>query len=213
MNKQSETPTIDQVLFNFMAENENPTREILTEWIHRYPQYKRELVNLAVDWFQITIPLPNHTPAVDEAMVVQRGMDYVHKYMIEEEARLRTTPKTSRPFLGFVREARALHLTLDEVAEQIGLTPALFAKIDQRMIRYASLPIELLQGLVDTIDRDLLSGVQYLQFQPAIPRNQRFKSAQQPQVSEQTNFFDEVRADTDLSEEQRQRWLALEPKR
>jgi len=213
MNKQSETPMIDQVLFNFMAENENPTREVLTEWIHRYPQYKRELVNLAVDWFQMAIPLPDDTPVENETTVVERGVDHVHNYIIEEEARLQTTPKTSRPFLGFVSEARALHLTLDEVAEQIGLTPALLVKIDQRMIRYTSLPIELLQNLVDKIDGDLFSSARYLQLQPAIPRNQRFKSAQQPQVSEQTDFFDEVRADPDLSDEQRQRWLVFEPKR
>lgn len=213
MKNQSETPSLDQVLFDFITENENPTREALTEWIHRYPQYERELIDLTVDWFQMTLPLPDGTPVEDEAMVVKRGVDYVHNYMIEEEARLQATQKTSNPFLGFVREARDFHLTLDEFAKRVGLTPALLAKIDQRMIRYASLPVELLQVLVDTIGRDLPAGAQYLQLQPAISSNQRFKSTQTPQVSEQTDFFDEIRADPDLTEEQRQHWLALETKR
>lgn len=213
MNNQSEIPTLDQVLFEFMTENENPTREALTEWIRRYPQYERELVDLAVDWFQMSLPLPSGSPVEDEAAVVARGVNYVHQFLLEEEAHRQMLPKPSRPFLGFIKEAKTLHISLDQIAERVGLTPALLAAVDQRMMRYASLPAELVQGLVDVLGRDLPTGSLYLQMQPAIPGRQRFKSDQTPQVSEQVDFFDEVRADPDLTEEQRQRWLALEPKR
>jgi hypothetical protein len=212
MNNQSEIPTLDQVLFEFMTENENPTREALTEWVHRYPQYERELVDLAVDWFQMSLPLSSGSPVENEEAVVARGVDYVHQFLLEEEAHRQMLPKTSRPFLGFIKEAKDLHISLDEFAERIGLTPALLAAIDQRMMRYASLPAELIQGLVDIVGMELPTGRLYLQTQQAISGAQRFKSDQTPQVSEQVDFFDEVRVDPDLTEEQRQRWLALEPK-
>lgn len=213
MKKQTSAKTLDQVLFEFMTENETPSREALTEWSRRYPQYEQDLVSLATDWFELTLPLSPDTEIEDEELVVQRGIDFVRDFLQEEEMHLPASPKTTRSFLGFIREGIALNLSLDELAARVGLTPALLAKIDRRSVRYASLPLDLIQSLANAVNWDILSGVRFLQLQAAIPSNQRFKSSEAPQVTEQTDFFDEVRADPDLNETQRQHWLALEPKK
>lgn len=213
MKNQTETKTLEQVLFEFMTENEAPSREALTEWIRRYPQYEQDLVDLTVDWFELSLPLTNGTSIEGEAVVVQNGVDFVRDFLHKEQMRLQENPKAHKSFLGFIREGMALNISLDKLAERVGLTPALLAKIDRRIVRYASLPLDLIQALAESVNWDLLSGVQYLQVQPTIPSGQRFKSSEVPQIAEQTDFFDEIRADPDLSEAQRLRWLAIEPKK
>ena len=213
MKNQTEIKTLDQILFEFLTENETPTRDVLTDWIQRYPQYQKELIDLAVDWFELSLPLSSNTSIKEAAVIVHQGVDFVQDKLLEEEMRRQVIPKTRKQFRGFVKEGRAIGLSLGELANRVGLTPALLAKIDRRMVRFTSLPLVLIQALAEAVNCNVLTSVHFLQLQPVISTNERFKSSQPPKIGEQANFFDEVRADPEMSDDQRKRWLALEPEK
>ncbi len=64
------------------------------------------------------------------------------------------------------------------------------------------------------MNQKILNITEYLQRGPILPRNAHYKAEQPPFVSgEQRDFFDEVRNDQELSEEHRDYWLEMEPKK
>ena len=52
MNNSFEPGSVQQVLDAYFEASSKPSREILAEWIARYPQYKRELIDFTVGWIQ-----------------------------------------------------------------------------------------------------------------------------------------------------------------
>ena len=43
-------PTLDDALNTYVEENDDPTAENLQEWIKRYPQFRKDLVEFAAVW-------------------------------------------------------------------------------------------------------------------------------------------------------------------
>ena len=50
-------PTLDDVLNTFVQENDRPTAGNLQEWVERYPQFRKDLIDFAAAWAeQLVLP-------------------------------------------------------------------------------------------------------------------------------------------------------------
>ena len=70
--------TLDDVFNTFVAENDRPTAENLQEWVKRYPQYRRELVDFAAAWAeQLVLPPAPELGTEAEKALIDRAMSHV----------------------------------------------------------------------------------------------------------------------------------------
>ena len=211
MNSLYGQELLDNILDAYVTEVETPNLEVLKEWIRKYPQYQRELTDFTIAWIQMEELRPINRDKTDHDTLVLRAMSVVQNlYRIGEQ---KSVPSQSakNPIEKLVAEAETQGFSQDQFAAQLKLSVGLLWKLDRRLIKYSSIPVELIENIAGALRRGLQIVAEYFHRQPTLALNASYKAKRQPQVSEPTNFFDEVRSDTDLSNEDRAYWLAFEP--
>ena len=211
MNSLYGQELLDNILDAYVTEVETPNLEVLKEWIRKYPQYQRELTDFTIAWIQMEELRPINRDKTDHDTLVLRAMSVVQNlYRIGEQ---KSVPSQSakNPIEKLVAEAGTQGFSQDQFAAQLKLSVGLLWKLDRRLIKYSSIPVELIENIAGALHRGLQIVAEYFQRSPTLATNARYKAKQQPQVGEPTNFFDEVRSDTELSNENRAYWLELEP--
>lgn len=208
MSERNRRESVEVVLDAFMASEPEPNGATLREWIRRYPDYERELTDFAVGWILMeTLPPDPNTKEPDEEALAGRGTVLIEGLLAEEDKQ--RVEQEQRPFVGLLNEARDLGLTMHELAHVTGLSPALVAKLDQRLIRFTTLPKEVLRDVARAVRRTAEEVANYLSLEPALPPGLEYKAEDAPAVPEQQDFFDAVREDRGLDEERRRRLLSL----
>ena len=211
MNSLYGQELLDNILDAYVTEVETPNLEVLKEWIRKYPQYQRELTDFTIAWIQMEELRPINRDKTDHDTLVLRAMSVVQNlYRIGEQKSI-PSQSAKNPIEKLVAEAETQGFSQDQFAAQLKLSVGLLWKLDRRLIKYSSIPVELIENIAGALRRGLQVVAEYFQRSPTLATNARYKAKQQPQVSEPTNFFDEVRSDTELSNENRAYWLELEP--
>jgi transcriptional regulator with XRE-family HTH domain len=211
MNSLYDQELLDNILDAYVTEVETPNLEVLKEWIRKYPQYQRELTDFTIAWIQMEELPPINRNKTDHDTLVLRAMSVVQNLHRIGEQKSVPSQSAKNPIEKLVAEAETQGFSQDQFAAQLKLSVGLLWKLDRRLIKYSSIPVELIENIAGTLRRGLQIVAEYFQRPPTLATNARYKAKQQPQVSEPTNFFDEVRSDTELSNENRAYWLELEP--
>lgn len=208
MSERNGRQTVEDVLDAFMAAEPEPSGAVLREWIRRYPGYERELTDFAFGWILAeNLPPDPDVEDPDEETLALRGRTIIDALLPEEEQE--RAEEVRRPLVGLLSEGKAFGFSMHELAEVTGLSPALVAKLDQRLVRFASVPREVVGDLAKAIKQsaDDVSG--YLRRWPVLPAGLEHKADTTPSLPEQQDFFDAVRQDRGLDEERRRRLLSL----
>ncbi len=194
--------TLDDLLDAYVAESGKPNHEMLSLWSKRYPHYARELATFTADWSLMTwLPAAASEPA-EEAALVRRGMQTVNELL---EQRL---PRAAS-IATLVGEGQARGLAVGDLAAQAGLSIPLVLKLDRRLIRFATIPMQVVDDLARALGRDVAAVAAYLQGGPQLARGASYHARQTPAISEPESFADAVQGDLTLSAEHRQRLLDL----
>lgn len=209
MNNPFELQSFDEVLDAYLSASKVPNREALTDWIRRFPEYEKELIDFTIAWSET-----EHLPAVQQAGLeghafVAIGMRLAHEAFDSER---REYTETKLPMVSILDEGKSQGITPDQLSDQLKLSIIMIRKIDLRNILFSSIPLNLLESLSQAIKRSVREVARYLSGQSVIPETVRFKSSQPPKVAAQKNFFDEIRRDAMLDKEQRDYWLSYEEK-
>lgn len=112
---------------------------------------------------------------------------------------------------GLISEARKHGLSVSDLADATGLSPALMKVLDMRLARYITIPAQVVEDVATVIRRSIEQVALYLQSGPvqtAVAYSDQDQTASES--PEQRDFFDVVRTDTTLSKERRARLLKLE---
>jgi hypothetical protein len=201
MTQYSMPDRLEDILDAYMASK--PDIAVLAEWIGRFPEYEQELTAFTVSW-SLTETLPP-TQTVQETTsedLLERGTAIVGRILGES---------AEPPIAGLVAEARARGLSANEVAQAAGLSLVLLRLLDRRLIRFASIPREVIDALARALGREAAAIAHYLQGAATLAQGTRYYSVSTPALAQQQDFFDAVRGDPALSDDERARWLALEP--
>jgi hypothetical protein len=110
---------------------------------------------------------------------------------------------------GLISEARKRGLTSAELADAAQLSTPLVMKLDLRLIRYATIPRQVIEDVSNAIKRSAEQVALYLQGDP-IRTAVVYSEADAPEeLQEQQDFLDIIQADDSLSEDRRTRLLAM----
>lgn len=211
MNNSAGQNSLDEVLDAYFEASEEPDRKILAEWIARYPQFERELIEFTVAWIQ-SEELPEIPgDSQDKTAALQAGLS-IAQQVYEKMSAEKQVPKSSSHsgVVSLILDGHRLGWTPDQFAQRINVSVEILRKFEQRMILAATIPTRLIEEIGASIQRDASDIVAYLQQPPAMQLGLRHKSRRAPKIGELQNFFDAVRTDAELSDEQRAYWLSFE---
>jgi hypothetical protein len=113
------------------------------------------------------------------------------------------------PLRGLITEARKHGLTPAEFADATQLSTPLLMKLDLRLIRFASVPRQVIEDIASSIKSSAERVALYLQGAP-IRTAVVYSTADTPEEKqEQQDFLEATRMDDSLSEERRARLIGM----
>lgn len=199
MNSAHVPEDLQDILDAYMAAAEAPTHAVLQEWIARYPHYRQQLTDFTVSWGRLeTIPPAGNPNIADEALV-QHGLNVA--------ASVFAADTEDAPLTSLVQAGQVRGLTPAQLAARCGFGVVLMRKLEQRLIRVASIPREAIAAIAGSIGYDPGAVTRYLQQPAAMATGTSYYARETPHVAEPEDFADAVRADPSMTPEQRRRWL------
>ena len=214
MNNPIEPYTLEEVLDAYIAASPTPSRVVLQEWIKRYPQYAQALTDFTIAWSQTEHFPENKNPQKDPNARLQIGMNIARQANKQAViANHRTKAQSRAPIESFFREGKQLGYSPDELARQLNIPVTVIRRIESHLVLIDTIPTGLIESFATTLQRPFGDISHFLKSRPDIPQSVRLKSHQAPKVAQQQNFFDVIRTDPTISEEQRTYWLSFETKK
>ena len=205
MNDHKMPESFDDVLYAFATEAvHDPTQ--LAEWVRRYPQYSRDLTDFALH-HSIMEHGPNAEPdpAADEALVV-RAMEVVEAVLAGRAAA--KPAHATAPFTDLLGEAKARGLSARGLARALRVPPTMVARLHRRLIRYGSIPRQVVADLAHALEREADAVAAYLMQPPTFAGGVSYKSEGVPVLGEPDDFYPVLLADPNLAEDDREHWTA-----
>jgi hypothetical protein len=209
MNREQARVPLEDVLDAYVAASEHPDPQVLQEWMTRYPYYAQELADFTVSWsLMLTLPPSPGQSHTEEETLVLRGMSVVQNLL---HAQLSTVPVNEPPLAGLITTGNTHGFSIQQLADAVELSVPLLGKLDRRLIRYLSIPHEVIDLLARALHCVAAVVERYLQGAPIFAAGAQHHASTAPTLAEQEDFFEAVRHDRALSPERRVRWLALAP--
>jgi hypothetical protein len=107
--------------------------------------------------------------------------------------------------------AREMGLNIREVADRTQLSVSLVGVLDRRLVRFASIPREVLDRLAAALQTQVAAVSDYLQQGPAFAPSASFRAEEAPTLPQTQDFADAVRQDPMLDADRRAALLRLSP--
>ncbi len=208
MNRPMNQEMLEDILDDYVASGVGPNSP-LEEWIHRYPEFEREIVEFAASWSLMTWlpPAPNAEEVTEETLVL-RGMSVVQNVLHRQSTE--SSPDLVTTFESLIVEGQERGFEPRRLAHAVGLGDSLLRKLDRRLIAFATIPQELIHRLSRVMGREASSITAYLQQEPILAARTEHRSEQAPKLTAQEDFFDAVRSDPTIGRDHADHWYALE---
>jgi hypothetical protein len=154
---------------------------------------------------------PPSPDQIDDERLMQGGLDAARG--VFERARMeRPVAGSARVALpGLMGRAREVGLNISQVAERSQLSVTLVGLLDRRLVRFASIPGEVVQELAAALQTQVASIADYLQQTPAFAPSASFRADEAPSLPGTQDFADAVRQDPMLDPNRRAALLRLAP--
>ena len=206
------TPSLEDVLNEFAAELDDAgaSYALLAAWTARYPAYARELADLAAGEALLRHAPPASEP-IDDQRLVQTGLDAVRGILERAREERPVAAPASAAVPGLMARARDLGLNITQLAERTQLSVTLVGILDRRLIRFASIPREVVHGLAAALETQVASIAEYLQQGPAFAASASFRAEEAPTLPPLQEFDDAVREDPMLDSNRKTALLDLSP--
>lgn len=217
MKRDEEQASLDEVIEAYMASAPGPDSDSLSEWIARYPQYARELMDFAAHWSLVEALPPREVSTQDseEEALVSRGRSMFQDVWRRGRERQQAERQTrERPITSLRAEAVRRGLHIDQFSEVAELSPSIIDKLDQREFDFTSIPQKAIENVARAVGRSFGFLTLYLQGGTGLSPTARHATGQtRRHATGKENFFDAIRSDQTMSEERRRKWLALAPRK
>jgi hypothetical protein len=206
------TPPLEDVLNEFAAELEDTVASysVLKTWTARFPMYAQQLAELAAGEALLR-HLPPSVEEIDGARVLQAGLDAAQGVLERARAERPAPVPVQVALPGLMARAREMGLNIREVADRTQLSVSLVGVLDRRLVRFASIPREVLDRLAAALQTQVAAVSDYLQQGPAFAPSASFRAEEAPTLPQTQDFADAVRQDPMLDADRRAALLRLSP--
>ncbi|HEY2593922.1 MAG TPA: hypothetical protein VGK33_08480 [Chloroflexota bacterium] len=206
------TPPLEDVLNDFAAalEDSGGGYALLRDWTARYPEYAQQLAEFAAD--ETLERYAAATPAaVDDERLLQVALDAAQGVLERARAERPPVVVAQAALPGLMARAREVGLNIRELADRSQLSVTLVGLLDRRLVRFASIPREVVDALATALQTQAASVAQYLQQGPSFAPSASFRAEAAPELPPQQDFAEAVRQDPTLDENRRASLLRLSP--
>jgi hypothetical protein len=199
--------TLEDVINAYVATETSPTHSALKKWISEYPEYEKELIDFSVSWSLMNeMPPTSNAETVDETTLILRGMS-----IVENRLHAMRNQTNKRKVDSLLKEGKRLGLSINDIAADCELSPAIVKKLEQRLIDYKSIPSLVIERLASEIQTTFPAVFAYLRQPMSLSRNARYRSRAAPKLeSKRQDFFDAVKTDRTLDEKRRAFWFSFD---
>jgi transcriptional regulator with XRE-family HTH domain len=202
---------VQRITALYVEEVRSGQRPVISDYLARYPQYADEIADFVAYYHAFEVDLPDETRNIPVLSgQFQGAVDTAWERVVPSQIQ---TANTITSLLG---AARKRHLTVSQLAEGLGLSDDILAKLEQRAINATTIPGELIKLLADVL-QEPSSAVQG--FFGISQRYQRHQVHQVHQVAEAQamyhmdgeaqSFREAIEESALLSEEQRRAWITI----
>jgi hypothetical protein len=153
---------LEDVLNEFVAEMDDrgASYELLRSWTARYPAFRAELTDLAASEALLRHSAAS-AEAIDDDALRQVGLDAA-RGVIARIRQERPSLEPARAVLpGLMVRAREVGLNIHELAERSQLSVTLIGLLDRRLIRFASIPGQVVDELAAALQTHVDSVLEY----------------------------------------------------
>ena len=202
--EQAREEEIMRITAQFVAEQEAGLKPRLEDYARTYPQYVDEITDFVTYYYAMEVGLPTDTTSVPSLSAGSRAAlhlawERVNTPLPEESVTLEMLAQRQR--YSFARLAALLDLSVDIVEQLAG-----------RKIEPATIPREVLQGLVDVLGQSM-NVVRRVVGLPEVPATPMIAEARASYTLSSSStlpgFREAIIASSQLSSAQKKRWLAL----
>lgn len=217
MNRDEERASLDEVIEAYLASAPSPSSDSLSEWIARYPQYARELMDFAAHWSLVDTLPPREAldqEAEEEALVSRGRSMFQDVWRREHERQQAEQQKHERPITSLRTEAERCGMHIDQFSEATELSPAIIEKLDLRSLDFTSIPQQVIENVARAIGISFGFLTLYLQGGTGLSATARQTTGQtRRRETDKEDFFEAIRTDQTMRDERRRKWLALAPRK
>ena len=201
------TIALDDVLNEFVMDNDRPTAEVLEKCVHRYPEYRRELVDFAATWAeQLVLPRADELGAEVEKSLIDRTMSHVLNLVYEQEHQVAEPSETNHTIDSLIGSAQHLGMSAQEFAKSCGLDLLLISKLNNRQIRPQTIPVRLIRHIGRLLQAPWEAVSEYIALPPKSLTGKAYLARGKPESTGQQDFADAIRASS-LTEPEKARWI------
>lgn len=202
-------PNRGDVLDLFAGDGEVPSRERLQEFIAKYPQFQRELVDYALARAEEeALPEPAPLSQEAEARIASRTLSFVSSQLFErEQAAVPAVAATTEPRAeqSLSQLARAASLNLGTLAGACRLDAAIVSKLNSRQISYSTIPARLVRMLAERLGVAAEVVASCFDGPPQLATGRAFLARGKPEAGAQQAFADAVESSS-VSPEDKAFW-------
>ncbi len=194
---------IDSVLLEYDTAADQPGGTKLADWIARYPEYQDDLIDYAYYNFVFQKGESyRRTDAKAAGYLTLAGV--VRERMMAEG--LYAAGRSADPLKGILIAARAQSIEPPELARRIGIGLPVVIKLDRRLIRPSTIPVELVSRIAKELQAFVSDVSAYLRRPLTLSPQANYRASSAPQVSAAQDFLDALNACADVSAEQKEFW-------
>lgn len=213
MNTENNSLTLDDILDNLIASTENLDVETVSKYVKDYPQYRNELMDFAARWSVLKHTPLDTSPIKNEEQIAASGRETVLHLLREKKANMKADiAQTSAPasaINSLLEAAKTNGLNIRQLAIETGLSIPIIAKLESRLIAFASIPKEAIERIATATKTSGEQVTNFLKGAPRFASEASYKSETQPELPEQQDFYEVVRSDLKMKKEEKDYWMSL----
>lgn len=192
-------PSLEDVLDMLLVTYGEPTPQAIADFAERYPAYRSDIMEFAVDWAeQVYLPEPAPLGADREALVFSRAQSMFQNLAFQQANKLAPVIEARASLAELAKRAGK---TLGDVMAVVGMDHGLISKLNGRRIRPQTIPSGIAQRIAECLgvstDRVTASWTG-----PPAALAMSFHSRKAPVIGHQEDF-DIAVAKSSLSDEEK----------
>lgn len=218
MNEEKKAFQFDDLINDFFADLEMGERsQVLENYIKDFPEFEIDLLEAAA--FKQTVsemPEYEYSQAEEEKLnlrtnsVVQNLLYKYRQASLNVQAAIEESD-SSTPIVNLFDEIKQKGYTVKTFAPKARLSETVIEAFNTREVSYSSIASQAIKNVASELGRSFRDVSNYL-LQAANPEPMHARADESPRFSSQMDFFELIATDPDLSEEDKQYWLAQKTK-
>lgn len=201
LQQRARQDEIDHIIARYMDAFHRGEAPRIAEYMQRYPQYASELLDFAT--YYLTIGYETESLAGPPETTLSPAAEKAMAQIREQSAVYAPAAVTS-----LVAQGIELGIAPPDLAETVGLSDELLARLDERIIAAATVPRTLLQRLATAL-KTAPEAIAAALASAVAGQAPGFYYAETPPEQQQQSFIDAVQGDSTLSPERKREWAEI----